>query len=113
MAVPSPFFLTPEERFEAEVRWIKQHYLESNRRFTIDYGHHWESGYGMLNRIESRTAYIREADCPWRLRALKSYRYLPYLLPGSGLVARFLAWRWAKKYLKRGRPEDGYLGRQW
>lgn len=98
---------TAEERAADHQRWIDQHYLEEGKAYTFELHKYWDHGW-VPCKVYSWTVHIKQADCPWMGVACNSFTF-PGIIPFAGLIARTRAIIWAKAYLKRGGPPEGYF----
>lgn len=93
--VETPTRETPRAADPSRQKWIDEHYLEEGRAYTFAV----EKRRG-ANRDRGWEIIIKQADCPWSIVALK-----------CGFHSKLTATRWARAYLKRGGPPEGYFDR--
>jgi hypothetical protein len=87
------------EREESHQKWVRQHYLEEGRAYTFELSHLWIDGYTLLGSKRMRwSAYIKQAECPWSGCAVSPH----FRFKGQ-------AEQWARDYLRRGGPPEGYF----
>lgn len=96
--IPSLNMRSKEEREASHREWIEKHYLVPGKRYTFETAKYWRGGYNLLGgRNMEWTVYIKEADCPWMICALESFKL------------KVMAEKWGRDYLKRGGPPEGYF----
>jgi len=86
-------FRTPEEREEEFNAMVRRYYLEKGRGYTYEIERRRE--YGEYFHIYEIT--IKQTECPWSNVCTHRCR------------TRIGAHKWAKDYLKRGGPPEGYF----
>jgi hypothetical protein len=91
------FIETKEEREAYHQKWIKNHYLKEGKRYTFTIEKQRRDFYNIF-RGHTYSPYIKQADCPWMSVCLGPKFSIPWQ-----------ATKWAKDYLKRGGPPEGYF----
>lgn len=98
MARAAFHFRTAEQREEDHENWVKRHYLEPGRRYTFEVNRHLERRSRFNGKVHRWTVYIKQAEAPWMIVACK-----------RGFRMKFQAQKWARDYLKRGGPPEGFF----
>lgn len=78
---------------ECRQSWIDKHYLEKGRVYTYEIECRREWG----KIIPKWQLEIREAEAPWGIVCIENFR------------TKWTAELWARAYLKRGGPPEGYF----